>query len=158
MGQGDDPDGRELQRRSVAGWTVVATVPSDGGRLIELGWRTTAIEVHYHANFWRGNAGELRGVTVRVGECTSGAGEAVVARPETAEALRARLRSHLAECRVQARQQARILSGLGRAYCLFGRWAAEAAADTAYENAEIAAYGTDETPRRPRPDYPDCRL
>lgn len=149
--QGDDS---RLLRRSVVGdWTVTDVAESDGGRIVELGRDGRTFSIRHHANFWRGNGGERRGTLFAYGDCSSGDAEAPVdprRRPGPAE-FRRQFRDYFAECAVGRREQARLLRGLDRAYCLFDRWTAEAAASTSNENARIAAYGSGRRPTLVRP-------
>jgi hypothetical protein len=154
-------ESRVLRRSVVAGWTVSDIADSDGGRLVQLGRDGRTFSIRHHANFWRGNGGERRGTLFAYGDCSSGDAEAPVnsnRRPDAAD-FRRQFRDYFAECAVGRREQARLLRGLDRAYCLFDRWTAEAAADTANENARIAAYGSDGRPIRVRPGRPGalCR-
>ena len=152
-------DERVLRRQVVSGWTVTDVAESDGGRLVTLARRGSGYRISLRAIFWRGNGGELRGAEVRIGDCVTGDRETLVEPGSGSPAVtRQVLEDYLVGCRLPARQRASLLRGFDRPACLFERWAAEATADTAYENLQIAAYGTDEVPARPSPDYPDCRV
>ena len=151
-----EPESRQLRRAVVGGWTVTDTADGDGGRLVELARDGRTFSLRYHANFWRGNGGERRGTLFAGSDCSSGDGEAPVdpdRRIGPAE-LRRQFAAYFAECALSPSEQERVLAGLDRAYCLFDRWAADAGAQMANENARIAAYGTDETPAPIRPDPP----
>ena len=156
-----DEDERVLRRSVVGGWTVSDVAPSDGGRLVELSRDGPGFSIRYHANFWRGNGGERRSALFSFSDCSSGDAESPVDpnRRGTPADLRRQFAAYFTECALSPRQQAAMLRGIDRAYCLFDRWAADAAAETANENARIAAYGSDEAPRlvRPAPPSASCR-
>ena len=154
-----DEDERELRRRTIGQWTVVDIAESDGGRLVQLRRRAGGVFLDYQANFWRGNGGVLLSAEVRIGECLSGDRPAPVSfqTDETTAQLRERFRLYFAECGLSPARQARLLRDLDRPHCLFRRWAAEAAAATINENAEIVAHGSDRPAERIRPTYPICR-
>ena len=154
-------DSRVLRRNVVGGWTVTDNAESDGGRVVELGRDGRTFSIRHHATFWRGNGGERRGTLFSYSDCSSGDDEAFVdqrRRPDSAE-FRRQFQDYFAECAVSRGEQARLLRGLERAYCLFDRWTAEAAAATANENARIAAYGSGRRPALARPGRPalGCR-
>lgn len=156
-----DADQRVVRRTVVDGWTVSIIAESDGGRIVELGRDGRTFSIRHHANFWRGNGGERRGTLFAYSDCSSGDSEAPVdprSRPGPAD-FRREFGNYFAECAVGRSEQARLLRGLDRAYCLFDRWTAEAAADTANENARIAAYGSGRRPVFIRPTRPalGCR-
>ena len=156
-----EADQRIVRRSVVEGWTVTDIAESDGGRIVELGRDGRTFSIRHHANFWRGNGGERRGTLFSYSDCSSGGDEAFVdprRRPDSAD-FRRQFRDYFAECAVGATEQARLLRGLERAYCLFDRWTAEAAAATANENARIAAYGSGRRPMLVRPARPTalCR-
>ena len=156
-----DADQRVVRRTVIDGWTVTDIAESDGGRIVELGRDGRTFSIRHHANFWRGNGGERRGTLFAYSDCSSGDSEAPVGprgRPGPAD-FRRRFGDYFSECAVGPSEQARLLRGLDRAYCLFDRWTAETAADTANENARIAAYGSGSRPVlvRPAASAPDCR-
>ena len=156
-----DADQRVVRRSVIAGWTVIDIAESDGGRIVELGRDGRTFSIRHHANFWRGNGGERRGTLFAYGDCSSGDAEAPVdprRRPDAAD-FRRQFHDYFAECAVGRSEQERLLRGFDRAYCLFDRWTAEAAAATANENARIAAYGSGRRPMLVRPARPGalCR-
>jgi len=149
-------DSRVLRRNVVGGWTVTDIAESDGGRIVELGRDGHPFSIRHHAVFWRGNGGERRGTLFAYSDCSSGGPDVPVdprRRPGPDDFRRA-FRAYFAECAVGRREQARLMRGLDRAYCLFDRWTAEAAADTANENGRIAAYGSGRRPVLVRPARP----
>ncbi|HEY0326510.1 MAG TPA: hypothetical protein VGC46_11145 [Allosphingosinicella sp.] len=156
-----DADQRVVRRSVVDGWTVTDIAESDGGRIVELGRDGRTFSIRHHAIFWRGNGGERRGTLFSYSDCSSGGDETPVdarRRPDSAD-FRRQFQDYFAECGVGRSEQARLLRGLDRAYCLFDRWTAEAAAATANENARIAAYGSGRRPMLVRPARPTapCR-
>jgi hypothetical protein len=156
-----DADQRVVRRTVIDGWTVTDIAESDGGRIVELGRDGRTFSIRHHANFWRGNGGERRGTLFAYSDCSSGDSEAPIdprGRPGPAD-FRRRFGDYFAECAVGPSEQARLLRGLDRAYCLFDRWTTEAAADTANENARIADYGSGRRPVlvRPAASAPGCR-
>ena len=154
-------DSRVLRRQVVGGWTVTDTADSDGGRLVEMGRDGRTFSIRYHANFWRGNGGERRGTLFAYSDCSSGDAETPVDpdRRITPAELRRQFDAYFAECAVTPSEQARLLRGIDRAYCLFDRWAADADADIGNEISRIVAHGTGERPERirPAPPSPACR-
>lgn len=157
-----DADERVVRRSVIDGWTVTDVAESDGGQRVQLGRDGRTFSIRHHANFWRGNGGERRGTLFAYSDCSSGGDEAPIdprRRPGPAE-LRRQFGNYFAECAVTRREQARLLRGLDRAYCVFDRWTAEAAAATANENARIAAYGSNRRPAliRPGRPAPGCRF
>ncbi len=154
------PDEREVRRRSFGPWVVTDVAESDGGQLVKIERRERGTSIIYQGAYWRGNGGVLLSAEVRIGECVGGDRPAPVpfGTTEPVEELRVRFRTYFAECGLPERRQAALLRELDRPYCLFRRWAADAAAAVMTENAEIIAYGTEETARPIPPDYPDCRV
>lgn len=149
-------DSRILRRSVVGEWTVTDIAESDGGRIVELGRDGRTFSIRHHAIFWRGNGGERRGTLFAYSDCSSGDSDDPVEprRRPGPDDFRRQFGAYFAECAVGRREQARLLRGLDRAYCLFDRWTAEAAADTANENARIAAYGGGRRPTLVRPARP----
>lgn len=154
------PDEREVRRRTIGGWSVVDVAESDGGQLVRLERRSAGLSLRYQRNYWRGNGGVFLGALAEIGDCSTGDREALVAHDheEPLDAVQERFRTYFTECGVPQRRQAQLMRGLDRAYCLFRRWSADAAAAIVDENAQIMAYGTGERVTPTRPDYPDCRV
>lgn len=142
------PDSRESSE-AVAGWRVRSVSESDGGRLVILSRRAPGWRFTYQLNLWRGNGGIYVGATFQRGNCRSGDSEML--RPAEEALARASLdgwlRDYLGECPLPAAEEARLHRGLDAAWPLFARRAAEANAAMEAENAAIANYGREPSPR-----------
>ena len=149
-------DERVLHRRNIGGWTVTRVAESDGGEVVRMRRVGRLYHLEHEAVFWRGNGGEIRGTVLQYGECANGDAPLVMP-PETdlsARAMRRRFGEYFAACAVSAREQARIMGGFGPAYAQFSRYARDAAACTAADNARIFNHGGLPRERVPVPHCP----
>lgn len=160
-GQSDE---RILRRETLEGWTVTDVGESDGGRLVTLERSDRNFSIIFRVSYWRGNSGRAWGGEVNIENCQGEPGQdgmtnlLALHRNETVVEVRDQVRRSGSDCDIAERQRQDMLGGFDRPYCLFRRWAAEAAASTADEINEIIAHGTGELVRPSAPVYPDCRL
>jgi len=149
-------DERVLHRRAIGGWTVTRVAESDGGEVVRMRRAGRLYHLEYEAVFWRGNGGEIRGTVLQYGECASGDAPLVMP-PDTdlsAQAVRRRFGEYFAACAVSAGDRARIMHGFAPAYAQFSRYARDAAACTAADNARVFNYSADPGERLPVPRCP----
>ena len=113
--------------RAVAGWTVSDRSEEDGGRLVTLARQGAGWSLRHHFALWHGNGGIYVGATFEWRDCRSGESDYKFPwdQPLTAELLAGRTRDYLAECKLTAIEQRKVLAGLPQANALAQRWVAD---------------------------------
>ena len=131
------------RRRNLGGWLVEHVGEEDGGRIVRMSRERDGIRLEYDAVFWRGNYGiYMHSAAKRPGlSCGTDQWRQAWGTTVPAEAVRARLAAHLADCGTAPAQVAAALQGFEPAFRLAARWVRQAEALTAAEIQAIVDYG-----------------